>query len=436
MKVGLARFVVCTSTLAQGVNFPIKYLLVTATQQGKERILVRDFHNLIGRAGRAGMHTEGSIIFTTPSVYDDRALRRGFYSWSETKRLLDPRNAEPCISGILMLLDDYEQRVPPIVMDIRPHWLDLTFADGDTINAIVAEAQAIEPNIATREFVEFINDRARAIQNIAAFLAANMTFSDEDAINRVEELAQSTLAYSTATEEQKPRLLAIFHSIVVALRDHADKDLRDLIRISPLAPSAISSLNGWLKENRAILEQLAMEGGLLEGVASRVLEAVTSKALTSMGDRTAAVPAFLSWCRGASFAEIHAPLLGADIRFSTRHPTVEHVVALCENGFGYDAAMVVASLADLTEEGDSLLHEALADLQKVVKYGLGSRSAIAFYESGFADRIVAMALADRFEAVTSRSDVRSVLRTHSGEAEAVLAEYPAYFSTVYSELAA
>ncbi|KAB0265082.1 DEAD/DEAH box helicase, partial [Microvirga brassicacearum] len=64
MKEGHARFVVCTSTLAQGVNFPIKYLIVTATQQGKEKIKVRDFHNLMGRAGRAGMHTESSVIFS------------------------------------------------------------------------------------------------------------------------------------------------------------------------------------------------------------------------------------------------------------------------------------------------------------------------------------------------------------------------------------
>src|SRR5262249_9962574 len=62
MKESLAKFVICTSTLAQGVNFPLKYLIVTTTQQGQERIMVRDFHNLIGRAGRAGMHTEGSVI--------------------------------------------------------------------------------------------------------------------------------------------------------------------------------------------------------------------------------------------------------------------------------------------------------------------------------------------------------------------------------------
>ncbi len=72
MKEGAAKFVLCTSTLAQGVNLPIRYLIVTTTRQGGEEIKVRDFHNLIGRAGRSGLHTEGSVIFANPAVYDER----------------------------------------------------------------------------------------------------------------------------------------------------------------------------------------------------------------------------------------------------------------------------------------------------------------------------------------------------------------------------
>ena len=49
------RFVVCTSTLAQGVNLPIRYLIVTSVyREHGTRIKVRDFRNLIGRAGRVG----------------------------------------------------------------------------------------------------------------------------------------------------------------------------------------------------------------------------------------------------------------------------------------------------------------------------------------------------------------------------------------------
>ncbi|HEV1171970.1 TPA: DEAD/DEAH box helicase, partial [Streptococcus pneumoniae] len=61
--------VVCTSTLAQGINLPIKYLIISSVYQAGDAIKVRDFQNLIGRAGRAGKYTEGTIILTEPNIY-------------------------------------------------------------------------------------------------------------------------------------------------------------------------------------------------------------------------------------------------------------------------------------------------------------------------------------------------------------------------------
>ncbi|NLI08533.1 MAG: DEAD/DEAH box helicase, partial [Thermotogaceae bacterium] len=105
MRDDLVRFVVCTSTLAQGVNLPIRYLIVTSVYQGMERIKVRDFHNLIGRAGRAGMHTEGSILFADPVIFDKRKARNDKWRWDQVKELLEPRNSEPCISNLLSIFD-------------------------------------------------------------------------------------------------------------------------------------------------------------------------------------------------------------------------------------------------------------------------------------------------------------------------------------------
>jgi hypothetical protein len=61
--------------------------------------MVRDFHNLMGRAGRAGMHTEGSVIFSSPEVYDEKRMSdTGRWRWRQAKNPLDPRNAEPARS--------------------------------------------------------------------------------------------------------------------------------------------------------------------------------------------------------------------------------------------------------------------------------------------------------------------------------------------------
>ena len=46
-----------------------KYLIISSVYQAGDAIKVRDFQNLIGRAGRAGKYTEGTIILTEPNIY-------------------------------------------------------------------------------------------------------------------------------------------------------------------------------------------------------------------------------------------------------------------------------------------------------------------------------------------------------------------------------
>lgn len=68
------RILISTSTLAQGVNLPIKTAIIyslehvlEAPQDGeplkKYKVKKRDFWNICGRAGRAGKETEGQVIF-------------------------------------------------------------------------------------------------------------------------------------------------------------------------------------------------------------------------------------------------------------------------------------------------------------------------------------------------------------------------------------
>ncbi|MFC2053158.1 DEAD/DEAH box helicase [Chloroflexota bacterium] len=59
------RVLACTTTLAEGVNLPVQNLIIGYPQtraDGGFRLSVRDFKNIIGRAGRALIETEGKII--------------------------------------------------------------------------------------------------------------------------------------------------------------------------------------------------------------------------------------------------------------------------------------------------------------------------------------------------------------------------------------
>ncbi|TIR56643.1 MAG: DEAD/DEAH box helicase [Mesorhizobium sp.] len=433
MKEGLAKFVACTSTLAQGVNFPLKYLIVTSTRQGGEQILVRDFHNLMGRAGRAGMHTEGSVIFSTPSIYDQRQQFRGQWTWNRAIELLDARNSEPSRSSILALFDAYQQR-QPLVQEIPPEWLDLAFADAARIDEVVAAALAAQPNISEREFRRFIEGRARAVQNVAAFLVANMTFAEgEDAAARTGELAANTLAYHLADEETRVRLVEVFRSIGESIAANTDGDQRALIRRSPLPPAAVAELKTWLTENLGTLQTAVQEGRLLAEISPLALRFATSRAIQAISAQDLVPRALQEWVAGRSYAVIFDTLAEAKVRVGRDHVTVEDAVALCESGFGYDVAMIAASVADLTEELDDALYTGASLLQKQIKYGLTDRAAIAFHEAGFADRHVASLLGLVWGNVVDRGGVRAACQEEE-IVRAVLAHIPSYFVGVAAEL--
>jgi hypothetical protein len=77
----------------------------------------------------------------------------------------------------------------------------------------------------------------------------------------------------------------------------------------------------------------------------------------------------------------------------------------------------------------------IASLQRQVKNGLASSAAKAFYEAGFADRVVAGALGESFANVADRTAVRAVCHSQFERMELLLSTYPAYFSDVLRELA-
>lgn len=156
MKTAKVKYVICTSTLAQGVNLPIRYLIVTGIYQGREPISVRDFHNLIGRAGRSDKYTEGSIIFADPNIYDERTTQDGRRRWKRVKALLNPDNSEPCASSLLSIFnplysDDRRYTLHIDAVEIVTQYLDDPQALNQLVDNILLEH---EDKACTKEGLE------------------------------------------------------------------------------------------------------------------------------------------------------------------------------------------------------------------------------------------------------------------------------------------
>lgn len=173
---------------------------------------------------------------------------------------------------------------------------------------------------------------------------------------------------------------------------------------------------------------------LLAYAAEKIISLNSSPSIRSLSSALVVPDALADWVAGRPFHLIHARLIDLDTRVSGNHATVEDAVALCENGFAYDLAMITASLADLAESMDAALHEGFAKLQKQIKYGLTDPAAIAFIEAGMADRVVASALAATWPQVRDRAGVR-VSCQQENTMQPILSAFPSYFTTVASELA-
>ncbi len=268
MREDLVRFVVCTSTLAQGVNLPIRYLIVTSVYQGMERIKVRDFHNLIGRAGRAGMHTEGSILFADPIVYDKRKTRNDKWRWEQVKELLEPRNSEPCISNLLSIFepiksDDDKYTISMEALDFARAYI----SDPDEISKLAAGIAGQHGDKGfTREGVERqVAWRISLICAVESFLLSHWDETEEGlSESDVIGLAEGTLAFFLADEQKQEHIRELFRLLAGNILANITDPIRRRIYGRTLyGMRDAQSIEGWVQSNAAQLLSIDNEEEVL-----------------------------------------------------------------------------------------------------------------------------------------------------------------------------
>jgi hypothetical protein len=451
MRQGLIRLIVCTSTLAQGVNLPIRYLLVTSAMQGRESIKVRDFHNLMGRAGRAGMYGEGTVIFTDPRLYDERFAKR--HRWKDTINLISPDSAEPTRSTLLSLFDPLQNDIGTKILT-SPSPVEVATNIVNDWEALLKWVESVpidhpKESFSVASLREQLKSKKKIIEAVESFL---MTYrSDVQPENFVEnsrELVTETLAYSLATEEQQVLLTDIFESVARRIEINVpDKAIQQRFGRTLLGIDQALAIESWVITNLKALEEATSADHLFEVLWPLLVLISSEKRLSDTVPDGALKTLATGWLAGDPFSVLLQRLdtLGACYPYGKyqRKFDLDLVVDLCEQTLGFEFALFLAAvkesfLAFSTEQAGEKFRGYADLLQKRLKYGLPNQSCIAFYEAGFAERVIAQCLAEGLtqDAVQVSFNARHMIREKPQIFETVLQGFPSYFFDVFKTITA
>lgn len=187
LRRGEVRFAICTNTLAEGVNLPIRTMVLYSVERrlptGRpESLLTRDIKNLVGRAGRAGATTKGLVICANeqqwPLVEAVARQEGGEPVVGALSQLMQALRDALARAGVTLSNEDLEDTTEllPLVDGIDSTLLDLA-AEEIGEDALVALAvriadqtfAALQSDAQSRDLLEeVLRLRARRIHSIRA----------------------------------------------------------------------------------------------------------------------------------------------------------------------------------------------------------------------------------------------------------------------------
>lgn len=442
------RFVICTSTLAQGVNLPIRYLIVTSVYQGIERIKVRDFHNLIGRAGRAGMHTEGSVLFADPVVYDKRKSGDDKWRWDQVKELLEPRNSEPCVSNLLSIFepiksDNKEYTITMEALDFVKAYI----SDPDEVAKLAADIAARHRSKGfSRDGVERqVAWRINLICAVENYLLSHWDetengLSEEDVIR----LAEETLAFFLADDQRKAHIRELFQLLAENISSKiTDPARRKIYGRTLYGVQDAQAIERWVQSNADSLLSIIDEAEALDLAWPLLTKHINGGVFKKFDKPEVLKEIAREWITGRPFSDLLGIIRQRKAKMiwgtQRREFKIDHVIDACEGTLAYDGALLVGALCEFIETLDQDdagdLINRLQLFQKRLKYGLPTETTIALYELGLSDRVISQDLAASLNlAATQKKDIVKALKQNRDGANAVIEKYPSYFQERMNEL--
>lgn len=431
LESGNFKCVACTSTLAQGVNLPIKYLIITGVQNGTSTVKTRDFQNLLGRVARSGKYSEGSVLISDPSVLNSQ----GTYNY---RRLLDERQSEACVSAIARLFDDLPVERESATLAVIPgndvvNMMLEGLARRDASSLLVESL--VKYGLSISEARHCIASRLISFAAIETYVAGMLEQKSDD-VNAVS-LSVSTFAYAGADDAMKELLLKLFQAICETLEDEAQSLPISTYSKTQMGVAKTELLKKWLQSADGDVFLAADNDQHRFPLICKAYRQCMGNGDEWLDDAALADLANM-WMLGRTINDMCNELKGHHTFQPRKGPNVHKVESALSYDISYELANFISCIADLLEPvlGNSVpgnLQKSLLLLHEKVKFGVDTSLGCAICQEIFADRMVANDLVEILGFAEERSSeiLRMLMISHKEEVESYLLNLPVYFTKRY-----
>jgi helicase len=356
---GQSPLVVCTSTLAEGVNLPLRTIVLNSvfrrTKDAEFPMLARDIKNLVGRVGRPGSATRGLVICANAN------------QWEEVKPVAEGQAGEPIAGALIKIIRELGSRLATsgllldnVLLEDQPDLFPLVDGLDQTLIELMSE------EIGETEFEEAVG-----------------------------ALAASTFASLRASGQESQLLSQVFRLRGTRLREHRESGRLSWFRETGASPRLFDSVVAGLRPQIADWSSITSptDNDLVSGFCNwafarpEYLQAVDSAFHSSDNPHTDEVRSIIdSWMRGATYSEM-AEAAGLDINLCLRvHASVVlyTLVTLAEHA--------MAIVERLLEADDLGMGDPARNFSQYLLHGVATRGALELVNVGVRHRRAAILL--------------------------------------------
>lgn len=448
----LVGCIVCTSTLAQGVNLPIRYLIISSIYQAGEKIKVRDFHNLIGRTGRAGKHTEGTVILSEPFVYSRRSDRDNQWRWENYKNTLNPENSESCKSNLLKLVQTVtiHSRTCPKSSLILPfeQLIKLRYENyGEYKETIQRWRHQFDeeayPEYFLLNFEKELSIFENSMSAVESYILSFMSDGQYSLEGDIKNIVQNTLGYSLANADEKIALETLFTNIEHFVFDFPKNDIEDYKKTSMGAFSS-RDLKEWVEQNLYNFINCKNVTELVSILMPKLISLSANKTIKKILDQSEITKLAILWISGESYSKILNYCEQSEVKIIRRKQertiNLSEIIDFCDNGLGYSTTFIINAvetfIKSFDDEYDNLPINQLNLLSKQLRYGLPRISTVNIYELGFSDRVICQDIENALSGInlTTKTRCKRAIKRNKSLVKEIILPYPSYFTELLNTL--